>query len=224
MELPLPPLPPRNRMGSFFHALRSRKDSTTSLDAPPYLLTPDSRHTSPEPRGEDSPLELFDDGSTPRLGGNNRLKHSASADHLVTQERSLAPRSNPILEHPRSRQTSLQSAHTSHGHPSPALRVDSLQPFDIPPPVPPKDRLLVQQPVSSLWKNFNFLPFLRDSTPQVPDQPTTPGILPEIPPRRGDVVCLGYSTLDDRQMRRLEGKSDHRPVIGAYALCIGSSQ
>ena len=223
---PLPPLPPRNRVGSFFHAFRpasarTRKDSTASLDVPPYLLPLDSQHTSPQL--EDSPVSTFDTGSTPRLDGNGKLRHSASADNLVTTESPpvLRPRSHiPILDHPRSRQTSLQSVYTSRAHPSPALRADSLQPFDTPPPVPPKDPLPALQPVSSLWKNFNFLPFLRDNVPQIPDRPATPNTPPVPEPHRGDVICLGYSTLDDRQMRRLEGKSDHRPVIGAYALCI----
>ncbi|KAF9267628.1 DNase I-like protein [Marasmius fiardii PR-910] len=40
------------------------------------------------------------------------------------------------------------------------------------------------------------------------------------PPRKGDIVCLSYNTLDDRGMRRLEGRSDHRPVIGSYAVCL----
>ena len=40
------------------------------------------------------------------------------------------------------------------------------------------------------------------------------------PPRKGDVVCLSYRTLDDRGMRRLEGRSDHRPVIGVYAVYL----
>ncbi|KAH9018468.1 hypothetical protein EDB85DRAFT_2294492 [Lactarius pseudohatsudake] len=39
-------------------------------------------------------------------------------------------------------------------------------------------------------------------------------------PRKGDVLCLNYRTLDDRGMRRLEGRSDHRPVIGVYAIYV----
>ncbi|KAG7089700.1 hypothetical protein E1B28_011355 [Marasmius oreades] len=39
-------------------------------------------------------------------------------------------------------------------------------------------------------------------------------------PRKGDVVCLSYNTLDDKGMRRLEGRSDHRPVIGSYAVYL----
>ena len=39
-------------------------------------------------------------------------------------------------------------------------------------------------------------------------------------PRKGDIVCLNYRTLDDRGMCRLEGRSDHRPVIGVYAIYV----
>jgi hypothetical protein len=39
-------------------------------------------------------------------------------------------------------------------------------------------------------------------------------------PRKGDIVCLSYRTLGDRGMRRLEGRSDHRPVIGVYAIYV----
>ena len=39
-------------------------------------------------------------------------------------------------------------------------------------------------------------------------------------PRRGDIVCLEYRSLDDRAMHRLEGRSDHRPVIGSYAVYL----
>jgi hypothetical protein len=39
-------------------------------------------------------------------------------------------------------------------------------------------------------------------------------------PRKGDIVCLSYRTLDDRGMCRLEGRSDHRPVVGVYAIYV----
>lgn len=70
-----------------------------------------------------------------------------------------------------------------------------------------------------------LLPFLyRDGAQQAVMQPSaeSPGTPkpPPPPPKRGEVICLKYDTLDDRGMRRLEGRSDHRPVIGAYALYI----
>ena len=39
-------------------------------------------------------------------------------------------------------------------------------------------------------------------------------------PRKGDVVCLSYRTLDDRGMRRFEGRSDDRPVMGVYVIYV----
>ncbi|KIM27535.1 hypothetical protein M408DRAFT_329976 [Serendipita vermifera MAFF 305830] len=38
--------------------------------------------------------------------------------------------------------------------------------------------------------------------------------------KRGEVQCLEYATLSDREMRRLEGRSDHRPVIGHFAVYL----
>ncbi|KNZ72104.1 72 kDa inositol polyphosphate 5-phosphatase [Termitomyces sp. J132] len=70
---------------------------------------------------------------------------------------------------------------------------------------------------SSRWR---FLPFFshntRSSTSIEP--PSSADAVPA--PRKGDVVCLSYHTLDDRGMRRLEGRSDHRPVIGSYVVYV----
>jgi hypothetical protein len=38
--------------------------------------------------------------------------------------------------------------------------------------------------------------------------------------KKGEIRCLGYQTLSDREMRRLEGRSDHRPVIGHFAVYV----
>lgn len=67
-------------------------------------------------------------------------------------------------------------------------------------------------PPASRWR---FLPsFLShtstSSSGSVPPSDSTP--------RKGDVVCLSYRTLDDKGMRRLEGRSDHRPVIGTFII------
>jgi hypothetical protein len=63
----------------------------------------------------------------------------------------------------------------------------------------------------SRWR---FLPFLSRESPPITELPV------QLPPRKGDIMCLSYDTLDDRGMRRLEGRSDHRPVIGSYAIYI----
>lgn len=41
-----------------------------------------------------------------------------------------------------------------------------------------------------------------------------------IGPKRGKIECLLYKSLDDREMRLLEGRSDHRPVIFVGAIGI----
>ncbi|KAF9007658.1 Endonuclease/exonuclease/phosphatase [Cyathus striatus] len=72
---------------------------------------------------------------------------------------------------------------------------------------------------TGLGATWRFWPSLFSST-------TPPHILEEISqvepplpvPNKGDVLCLSYNTLDDRAMGRLEGRSDHRPVIGSYAV------
>ncbi|KAF8339974.1 uncharacterized protein EI90DRAFT_3038677 [Cantharellus anzutake] len=54
--------------------------------------------------------------------------------------------------------------------------------------------------------------------------PLVPGLSTSIAPmrrrRKGEVTCLSYRTLDDCEMARLRGKSDHRPIIGVYSICI----
>ena len=39
-------------------------------------------------------------------------------------------------------------------------------------------------------------------------------------PKKGRIECLLYKALDDREMRILEGRSDHRPVIFVGAIGI----
>lgn len=40
-------------------------------------------------------------------------------------------------------------------------------------------------------------------------------------PRHGEVECLLYKSLDDKEMRLLEGRSDHRPVIFVGSIGVG---
>ncbi|KIJ66753.1 hypothetical protein HYDPIDRAFT_108686 [Hydnomerulius pinastri MD-312] len=94
---------------------------------------------------------------------------------------------------------------------APALRSDGYS--ETPPPVPLKDPLPTPR-----WR---FFPFRRDTSQSITTQESTVSTL-SLPPQpvKGDVVCLGYSSLDDRGMRLLEGRSDHRPVIGSYAVYL----
>ncbi|KAH0833128.1 Endonuclease/exonuclease/phosphatase [Lanmaoa asiatica] len=90
-------------------------------------------------------------------------------------------------------------------------------PSECPPPVPPKDALPIP-PSSNRWR---FFPFRRDTFQSIATQESAVSTLNFTPhPAKGDVICLSYSSLDDREMRLLEGRSDHRPVIGSYAVYL----
>lgn len=80
---------------------------------------------------------------------------------------------------------------------------------------------------ASRWR---LLPFLRGDSSYT-TTPVDPGSTSEertemttsfstCMPRKGDVVCLGYDSLDDKAMGRLEGRSDHRPVIGSFGIYL----
>lgn len=86
--------------------------------------------------------------------------------------------------------------------------------LECPPPVPPKDPIPTPPP-STRWR---FFPFRRDTSQSIVTQESTLNLAPH--PTKGDIICLGYSSLDDRGMRLLEGRSDHRPVIGSYAVYL----
>jgi hypothetical protein len=102
--------------------------------------------------------------------------------------------------------------------PSPSS-VSLLRSDDFPecPPVPPKD-FLPTPPSSNRWR---FFPFRRDTSQSIATQGSAVSTLNLVPhPAKGDIICLDYSSLDDRGMRLLEGRSDHRPVIGSYAVYL----
>jgi len=114
---------------------------------------------------------------------------------------------------------------TTLGRPSPLSA--SPPPME---PVPTTTTTKNDQVVRSGPTRWRFLPFFRgDSgqatatadpalTPVEPTELTTSSITYR--PSKGDVECLGYGSLDDRAMRRLEGRSDHRPVVGSFAIYL----
>lgn len=218
-------------MGTLFHALRpaslrGRRDSTASTDTHvPTILQPyDQVPASPNPDLNlviDTPKDFR---SSPRVAHllPSALRHSRSSDFVQDRGRSHPPRAQthiPTFDelHPRQRANSIMSLGGTKASAYYTTTENTGSPTSS-----PGEYLPAPTPVTSLWKSFSFLPFLREGTVHspVPEPPTSPEIPAPPLPRRGDVVCLGYDTLDDQQMSRLEGKSDHRPVMGSYALYI----
>jgi len=153
----------------------------------------------------------------------NVLRHSRSIDTVPTKKMSDPSRASVNgLNHfvPRRSSTDAQRPSpldlglpdTGSTPTSPAVKSET---HDIPPPVPPKDSTPTP-PASTRWGRF--FPFRRDTSVSTSESLHVPSGPP--PPARGDVVCLSYRSLDDREMNLLQGRSDHRPVIGSYAVYI----
>jgi len=215
-------VPPRSstRVSQFLHAFRptaprSRKSSRAS-----------SFSTKSHDDNEiDEPTEHAFSPPSPQI--TRPLSFHGSSDHLHTPPRTFtispAPPTSPTRES-RSllRRSSFPAPQISSPVDSPSQRTTPpLSPRktsidDTPPPVPPKDPHL-----SARWR---FLSFKSRDTPVQPvtvfDTPVTPAVPVTARHNKGDVVCLSYDTLDDRGMRRLEARSDHRPVIGSYAVYV----
>lgn len=62
---------------------------------------------------------------------------------------------------------------------------------------------------SELFRHQAYNPFVDGSSNHAPAPPPKPVL---IGPTKGQVECLSYKSLDDSEMRALEGRSDHRPV------------
>ncbi|KAL5525973.1 hypothetical protein ACEPAG_7311 [Sanghuangporus baumii] len=96
-----------------------------------------------------------------------------------------------------------------------------------PPPVPPKDHVARLRTTSNRgWLRLPFFnrdteiePLAASLTYETPQNQEPPPAKPH-KPRRGEIVPLSYKSLDDQATRHLEGRSDHRPVIGSYVVYI----
>lgn len=232
-ESPAPSAPPKTRFGQFFQNAfrhRPRRDSQLSVHSltSPEVSDTEGEPVSPRAYHPPSPLSR----QPPR-----RLLNSKSTDALPRFEKPHLDRVHshqpPVESTPnRSRKASLpipsmDSFDTSSTTPDTSFAqltlpdLSSTTIFDSPPPVPPKDSQ--QSHTSIFWRNL-LPPFRSRDAPRLLsaglETPPLQEPSPAPPPRRGDVVCLGYHTLDDKGMKRLMGRSDHRPVIGSYALYI----
>ncbi|TCD63755.1 hypothetical protein EIP91_004970 [Steccherinum ochraceum] len=230
--------------------MRNRKDSyasTVSAESMPISpATSDTESSDTSHHLSSSPRFLVNNPHPPARP--SRLSRSQSNDSMTIHERPITSRSfthapghetntRPVSSPPSSlpppppppppkQQLPYAVYKPRHGHhaaESPTLPhppETNPSPSEVPPPLPPKD---LTSPSSHRWLS-NFLPFLsRDYTSQpcLPlELPPTPEPTPPPLPRKGEIACLEYRTLDDKGMRRLEGRSDHRPVIGSYAVYI----
>lgn len=243
-------MPLRAKMGQIFNALkpssmRSRRDSTWSINHPDFsqqvvptvdngrdvLAQPFSieKRVAISPRAP-SPLQ-------PKLQPHRRLSQARSMDSFQRPSGEGRIPLTRVLSHEPSFATpvaspspriSLRNANTIAaaihippvGETSPTLVSPSLTPSNPPDlvesaPTPPTSAPVFRWLLPFLYKDIPHQDAPASSPPPTAGPPPPPPL-----PKRGDVACLLYDTLDDKGMRRLEGRSDHRPVIGSYALYI----
>ena len=236
-------LPLRSKMGQIFHALRpsslrTRRDSTWSLN--PADLPP-GEHSSPlsfptpipgqhHPVVHSSrlppppPLRLHSKRLPQVRSAESLRKSSSSDDRSLARVQSFDPATPPGGRVPLRHAATIQTV----------MPGEASSTTLIPSPLSPESPVDISSPAhasaSPSAPVFRWLlPFLyrdgaHNGTIHPPDPLSATSTIqappPPPPPRRGEIICLKYDTLDDRGMRRLEGRSDHRPVIGTYAVYI----
>jgi hypothetical protein len=198
---------PRNRFGQFFaNALRPlsatlRRDSNSSLGT----STTATSEGSQDILGGSAPITRAIQPPTPR----DKLPHSQSIEGLRVNPGSPTLPTHNSADLGRRRSNSVTSSKT----PSQILdRPHRRATASASVPTSACSTTPNTAPTSSRWR---FLPTLFSLTPAHTEPPAEEL---SAAPRKGEIVCLRYHTLDDRGMRRLEGRSDHRPVIGSYAV------
>jgi hypothetical protein len=223
---------PRTRRDSIqpesnLQRLSDLQNDTTYSDRPPLTTSPGLfQSESLEPLPSTSVQRVASSLSVDDRGRPRSVSAMVTNTKRVPRRLSLPVFSRPVELWPSPRRAEADQL------PATLLQDDLYSPSS--PASPP------QQGAPKRWfLNFNFIS--RDHAPSPSHvNPATDTELPPTPSpnhRKGDVVCLSYRTLDDRQMRRLEGehevnsveltdqshpkgRSDHRPVIGSYVIYV----
>ncbi|TRM64965.1 hypothetical protein BD626DRAFT_400217 [Schizophyllum amplum] len=183
---------------------RSPETSTNQLEIP-KTSSPEPLRTAFACRSTDNVAE----GRRPSHDHRAALRRSFSASSSRTRPMRRASGSVDMSS-PRS--SEISSTYQREWSPSSPYSSPPMSPSALPPTSP------MQAQAPSRWRFFTNM-FHDLGSSSEPPPLATPEVPPP-PPRKGDVVCLSYRTLDDKQMRKLEGRSDHRPVIGSYAVYL----
>jgi len=229
------------RVGQFLanaFKTRNRRESVSSVSTATINPPSTSPNGSPVlnlerrgsgPRGRPKPLPAIPVPMTMSLDSANAAYVPFSApSHIV--------HNNGVDSHSRRRSTDPVHGMSSVYAPPDLLRrrfasgplpTAATAPSSGPPALPIPE--LDPQPVLAAagprrWFSLQFLSVLHNlHAGPSPAGQTLQAIPPAPPPprhRKGDMVCIAYETLSDKEMRRLEGRSDHRPVVGHFAVFV----
>ncbi|KAI6155377.1 hypothetical protein BKA82DRAFT_196077 [Pisolithus tinctorius] len=209
----------RNRVATLIQALRPKvrfdsvdssnyEDSYQIHDLPTRPSAPVARAQGEHPQPRPFSLNL---PKSPRS-----MRHSRSVEAIDRVDQGLSLPSTQVQESPIRHSVPngvltanyMDSPNLNAGSPPAHTADEHTEPYLYKDPTP-------TPPASTRWR---FFPFRRDTSQTVATQATQDNWTPQF--ARGEVVCLSYDSLDDRGMRRLEARSDHRPVIGSYAVYV----
>lgn len=200
---------------------RSRRESYSSLSSFVHSVTSSvSNHTSaaPTPKGDVTP-------SSPIPHSPDLLEQVAPFSRFVYGDTRESPSDQVTVNEVESKLKRSFSASSRNGPKPTGTDRNIRRASTSAPPNPPESSPYTRDPLyrepASTPSKWRFFPFLHNNSTNSSDViPTASTVSVPKPPRKGDIVCLSYDTLDDRGMRRLEGRSDHRPVIGSYAVYL----
>lgn len=207
-----PQLRPRNRMGQLFSSFRplslvrrnSSASSITSVSQERFSWTTEPHDIPPKNNGT-PPYHSYSLSQSQRQTASNTKTDAECLRRAIGHYSSSSLRRSTSPSSPKpspSERGSGRKPHTSLTTPVPSLKPQSYS---------PAPNLLMR-----LFPSFLSPTSTHSATPT-----EIPGGAQGLPtPRKGDVVCLSYNTLDDRGMGRLEGRSDHRPVIGTFVIYL----
>ncbi|KAJ6577235.1 Endonuclease/exonuclease/phosphatase [Mycena capillaripes] len=213
---------PRNKMSQFFanaFRQRPRRGSYSSFTSAVSVATSsateadlsitDSSPSSPDVTEQVAPFSRFVEPQ------GRFLSHSRSNEILNDSIKPPAPPRTVSNE----ATPSLHRSNSSSTNPPTPPVTRQRRATEIIGSLPVQNYNRVATP--SRWRFFpSFLSHSSTQSSSSQDPSLSVDTIPPRPPRRGEVLCLNYNTLDDRGMRRLEGRSDHRPVIAAYLVYV----
>lgn len=221
------------RVGQFFanaFKTRNRRESvssgpTTAINVPnTSVLNLERRGSGPRGRAKLMPatpvpmtMSLDSTGAT-LSAPNHPVRNNGVDSH--SRRRSTDPVHGTLsVDAPsdrlrrRSASGPLPAAANASSSGPPALPMPELDPQPVPSAAGPRR-----------WFSLQFLSAIHNLHAGPSPATRTSQAIPPVPPpprhRKGDMVCISYETLSDKEMRRLEGRSDHRPVIGHYAVFV----
>lgn len=193
---------------------------------PPDPVGEDMETSELQPRSRGRVGQFFVNAFRPpsaRAAQDNNIpwsSDSASIDRLPPTPlgRSIAPTTmNHHPSHAKHGERQLLRGNTAFSPPPTAPLPSETPARRSTAPEAPESPLFLDRPQSATPSLWRFLPAFLSPTHHQGNME-----IKHAPPLpiKGHVICLAYNTLDDRGMRRLEGRSDHRPVIGTYAVYI----